>query len=64
MLRKKKKDASEETRQQKMCSLSYGPMGVHTSWGRRHLKAALKHYFVKFRLLRFSDLSYWSAGEQ
>lgn len=64
MLRQKK-DAAEENRQQKMCSLGSGPIGVHTPWGRlHHLKAALKHYFVKFRLLQFSDLSYWSAGEQ
>lgn len=39
-------------------------MGVHTPWGRLHLKAALKHDFVKFSLLQCSDLRYWSAGEQ
>lgn len=32
--------------------------------GRTHLKAAVKHYFMKFRLLKFSDLDYWFSRQQ
>lgn len=44
--------------------MGYSSVGGYTAWGRTHLKVALKHYFIKVRLLQLSDLGYWFVGEQ
>lgn len=54
----------DATEAQNICDLGYSSVGGYTTWGRTHLKVALKHYFIKVRLLPLSDLGYWFVGEQ
>lgn len=58
------RDATEGTRQRE-CVIWASVLLESTSLGgRTHLKAVLKHYFMKFKLLKFSDFDYWFACQQ